>query len=669
MILKTYRNIALLFLLFIGLPVFATTVEECENGTVTCIANSGGGLFAGSVTIDNVIAQPTDEVRVTAKELDGSPLTLTPGPYLITALGQKRVRETEIDSAMIATQSQGTGYVLFLPAHGGQDLLMVVEKKIPGTNNWQKLNVITVAGTAGNQFGVYAGGFQTADIIATTPAVVNHPPIITVDSSVAINELQTTPALVATATDADGDTLSYGWRVVSGGGTISNTSLLNPTYTAPSVQGADGTAVLELDVFDGTTHVKETVTVTIKDVPNNNTPPVANAGTPQTVNENTRVDLTGMNSTDADGDTLVYSWRQVSPATPQVTLTDSGTETPYFTAPEVGLQGASFTFELEVDDRKANGTDTATVVISVSNVNKPPVARAGADIPEAVAGTLVGLDASTSSDPDGQEITYLWEQVSGVIVQLTDHITATPTFTAPSASATLEFKVTVSDGALTHSDNVLVNVISSTKVAPVADAGADYGISENFPAQLYGKNSSDSDGIIVTYHWIQLSGKDVELSNSTSPLADFTAPNLIENDDNIGLPIEPLVFQLTVTDNDGLQHTDTVSITILDNLSCFIATAAYGSPMASQIHVLRDFRDEYLMTNVPGRSFVNFYYENSPPIANYIAERDSLRAMTRAILTPVIYILKYPVLLLLILAVFAWKKRTYFTKKMYIFSR
>jgi hypothetical protein len=121
-----------------------------------------------------------------------------------------------------------------------------------------------------------------------------------------------------------------------------------------------------------------------------------------------------------------------------------------------------------------------------------------------------------------------------------------------------------------------------------------------------------------------------------------------------------LTFELTVTDFDGLMDTDEVIITVTGgNLNCFIATAAFGTPMASQIQVLRDFRDDYMMTSSVGRSLVSFYYENSPPVANYIAEREGLRTAIRWVLIPVVYMLKYPVLLLLfVLMLVAWKKRS-----------
>ncbi len=77
---------------------------------------------------------------------------------------------------------------------------------------------------------------------------------------------------------------------------------------------------------------------------------------------------------------------------------------------------------------------------------------------------------------------------------------------------------------------------------------------------------------------------------------------------------------------------------------CFIATAAFGSPVEKHVRMLKDFRDDYLLKYKVGRMFVNVYYKYSPPIANIIAERDNLRVLVRIGLIPLItfcYVLIY----------------------------
>lgn len=69
---------------------------------------------------------------------------------------------------------------------------------------------------------------------------------------------------------------------------------------------------------------------------------------------------------------------------------------------------------------------------------------------------------------------------------------------------------------------------------------------------------------------------------------------------------------------------------------CFVATAAYGTPMAQEIDALRSVRDEHLLNTVLGSAFVDTYYRLSPALADVIAESPVLRAVSRAVLTPVV---------------------------------
>lgn len=69
---------------------------------------------------------------------------------------------------------------------------------------------------------------------------------------------------------------------------------------------------------------------------------------------------------------------------------------------------------------------------------------------------------------------------------------------------------------------------------------------------------------------------------------------------------------------------------------CFIATAAYGTPMADDVRYLRAFRDEYLETNEAGRWFVSQYYKHSPPLADYLRQHEDLRAVVRTALGPLV---------------------------------
>jgi hypothetical protein len=99
----------------------------------------------------------------------------------------------------------------------------------------------------------------------------------------------------------------------------------------------------------------------------------------------------------------------------------------------------------------------------------------------------------------------------------------------------------------------------------------------------------------------------------------------------------------TIADVDAASTTITMdsSHSIIANFSgagswCFIATAAYGTSMAEEIEILREFRDEYLLTSTVGKALVEFYYRVSPPIAEFITEHPSLKPIVRAGLLPAV---------------------------------
>jgi hypothetical protein len=74
---------------------------------------------------------------------------------------------------------------------------------------------------------------------------------------------------------------------------------------------------------------------------------------------------------------------------------------------------------------------------------------------------------------------------------------------------------------------------------------------------------------------------------------------------------------------------------------CYIATAAYGSPYATEVDTFRYFRDTVLVKSWFGRVFIAFYYKTSPPLADFIAEREYLKAATRKwLLEPLLLFLR-----------------------------
>ena len=106
----------------------------------------------------------------------------------------------------------------------------------------------------------------------------------------------------------------------------------------------------------------------------------------------------------------------------------------------------------------------------------PPVANAGGD-QDAVFGQVVGLNATATYDPQALALTYGWSQTSGsAVVLLSDTVTATPTFTAPSSPDRLVFQMVASNPRLSSTDSVVVTVgrVATTGVTPGTGANVTF---------------------------------------------------------------------------------------------------------------------------------------------------------------------------------------------------
>lgn len=359
------------------------------------------------------------------------------------------------------------------------------------------------------------------------------------------------------SSDPDGSIVSYSW-VQTGG--IPAADLVDPfgprpSFTAPDV-GPEGAALtFELTVTDdGGLIAVDTCIVNISWV---NQPPSADAGVNQMVSENITVMLDAANSGDPDDGILSYRWKQISGA--QVVFSDPSAARCTFIAPDVGPDGESLVFEMTVTD-KGGLMNSARCTVNVVWQNMPPIASAGSDAVVS-EGMLFTLDGSQSSDMDDGINSYLWTQVQGSPVTLSDPGAIAPTFVAPEVGMggeAIVMELTVTDnGGLAASDRMTVN-ITWQNMPPSARAGVDAVITEGTTAILSGANSDDPDDGIAEYHWAQIQGSPVTLSDPTAIMLTFVAPPVDINGSD-------MVFQLTVTDNGGLRSDDTVLVHNSDN--------------------------------------------------------------------------------------------------------
>ncbi len=258
--------------------------------------------------------------------------------------------------------------------------------------------------------------------------------------------------------DLDNGIASFLWEQVSG---LTVELVVEPgepdgIFVAPEVDSNGESLTFELTVTDyGGLQSTDTCIVNVSWI---NIPPVSDAGDGQTVDEATVVTLDGSQSSDSDDGIISYLWEQVNGI--PIGLSDPTDVRPSFISPDVGLDGSTLKFQLTVtDDGGLQSTDTC--IVNVSWVNIPPVSDSGADqtVDEA---TTVTLDGSESSDADNGIALYLWKQVSGIPVTLSDTTAIQSTFTAPQGmteTESFEFNLTVEDGGgLQSSDSCVVSV-------------------------------------------------------------------------------------------------------------------------------------------------------------------------------------------------------------------
>jgi PKD repeat protein len=221
---------------------------------------------------------------------------------------------------------------------------------------------------------------------------------------------------------------------------------------------------------------------------------------------------------------------------------DTATDTNPLTTHSYTSRGTFLATLTVWDTACQNDTDT----VSISIGNRQPAADAGPD-QSVNKSDLVTLNGTGSNDPDGDPLTYLWNQTGGPTVILAGADTATPTFSS-AISGIYTFILAVEDG-WGGSSNDTVNVAIVNR-APVAEAGPDQTVRKKTTVTLDGTGSSDPDGDTLMFAWIQTGGPTVVLSGADTASPTFTPPRS-------GL----YTFQLTVNDGDGGVSSDTVGVT------------------------------------------------------------------------------------------------------------
>jgi hypothetical protein len=374
--------------------------------------------------------------------------------------------------------------------------------------------------------------------------VVNTPPVANAgpDQSVFVGQ---TVLLDATAsTDHEGDALSYQWSIINKPAG-SNSILSNVASAMPElVIDSHGVYELYLVVHDGSdSSAADTVLLNV-----GNVKPVAQAGLDQAVKIGQTITLDGSASTDADGDALSYRWELLSqPADSSTQLSSSDTA---ITTLIIDAHG-SYQLQLVVNDGFG---DSGADIVLLDVINVKPVAIAGPDM-SVYVNDVVTLDAASSTDGDGDDLSYQWSLLSkppGSAAVLISQTTVNPELNIDKHGLYI-VQLIVGDGIVeSEPDTVVLNVIN---VRPVANAGTDQTVTKGSDVILNG-TGYDADGDVLSYQWSLLSqpaGSQVTFVNPATQVSQFVT-------DQVGVYIAQLI-----TDDGQLgSEPDTVTVTAVN---------------------------------------------------------------------------------------------------------
>lgn len=229
-----------------------------------------------------------------------------------------------------------------------------------------------------------------------------------------------------------------------------------------------------------------------------NARPVADAGADQRVFVGQAVTLDGSASSDANGDPLDYRWSVIStPAGSAAELTAADTAFPQLVPDLLG----DYVVQLIVDDGALESLPD-TVVISTENSR--PIANAGPD-QSAGIGQRVVLDASASSDADGDALTYRWSFLArpGGSQASLGSLDALSVDFVPDLPGNYTIELIVNDGVLDSIPDTVT--VSTDNSRPLAEAGPDQSVAVGQVAVLDGSGSTDADGDPLGYRWSLIS--------------------------------------------------------------------------------------------------------------------------------------------------------------------
>ncbi|AFE06555.1 EBNA-1 protein [Corallococcus coralloides DSM 2259] len=410
-------------------------MQRKSSSWLLCVALSFLALLTGCASEMRPDATGSVQVTTVAQNLASSDVARV--ELAISGPGM-----TPLNATLEHSGSQWTGVIGNIPA--GADR----------TFSAQAFDASGIAIYEGQATGVTIQSGQTAMVVlllqqrtAPTPFENSAPRISGISASTYQVRANQTVTLSLSASDADGDVLTYAWT--ADGGAFGNASVASPTWTAPATPGNYSLSVVVSDGRDAQSGMTLRIAV-LQDTGNANVavsfntwPAVTQVkGTPfGQVAPGGAVTL-DVTATDADGDALTYAWSDDCGGGFSATTATHG----IWTAPASEPTGGQCKVTVTVTDGRG-GSTTGTLRLNVIHLQVPTlppvIGQVFQSAAVARAGDTVRLFA-TATDPEGAALTFTWSASGGTLATpITTANRSEVVWTAPADSGGSDMSVTL----------------------------------------------------------------------------------------------------------------------------------------------------------------------------------------------------------------------------------
>ncbi|WP_186435947.1 tandem-95 repeat protein [Thalassolituus sp. C2-1] len=514
---------------------FATTeLGASISGTTLTIAPQTNYNGSGSIVI-----QVSDGILTDSTSFNVTVDAVNDAPVISTVTAKTLNEDTTLNVTLSATDADGDSLTYSITSATAE-----LGASISGTT-------LTIAPQA-NYNGTGSITVQVSDGVLTdstsfnvSVGVINDAPVLTAITAKTLNEDSTLNVTVS-ATDADGDSLTYSITSATAelGASISGTTL-----TIAPQANYSGAGSITVQVSDGALSDSTSFNVTVDPV---NDAPVISAITAKTLNEDSTLNVT-VSATDADGDSLTYS---ITSATAELGASISGATLTI--APQADYNGAG-SITVQVSDGML--TDSTSVNVTVDPVNDAPVFTSTDNVNIANDDILTITLTATDIDTAAGSLTFnLVNFDSSKIDGSLNGSTLTLTPVADTSGVTM-VEVAVSDGDITTSQSISVNVLSASNQAPVFNPPAALTLLQETSADIT-LSATDADNNSLTYS-ILSSSAGVSASISADQLSisadsGFSGTASISLSVSDGLLTDSAILAITVLPKFELQQNETI---------------------------------------------------------------------------------------------------------------